>query len=417
MRLESRIVLALLALMMAAMPCRAFISTPDSTAVATGLDTLNSTIPLPYNAELLNSIKKQKSKAIPHDLVQNANTIENIIKEMDMPAELKFLPVCLKTGDKTRCGDWELTPLVAIRYGLAVTDRHDERFATEASTRAAMAYLSDLNKLYDDWWKTIMAFAYSPAMVNRLPEVSTPWDYEDNIDKAHIVRNFITYVYLYNNVELTPKEDDFLEVEFSEPISFNALAEKLKIETSEIIELNPIFLGETVYPLGDYQLRLPANKAEYFYEVEDELYKAADSTSVKPVIEKPAVAQTPKTSSKPIKYKVKKGETLSKIAQKHGTTVENLKKLNGLKSDLIREGQLLIVKNVGGSSTTTPTAKVTTPTTPKTSSGEKVTHIIKKGETLGGIAQKYKVTVSDLKKWNNLKSDKIIEGGKLVIYK
>ena len=108
---------------------------------------------------------------------------------------------------------------------------------------------------------------------------------------------------------------------------------------------------------------------------------------------------------------------MSKIAQKHGTTVENLKKLNGLKSDLIREGQLLIVKNVGGSSTTTPTAKVTTPTTPKTSSGEKVTHIIKKGETLGGIAQKYKVTVSDLKKWNNLKSDKIIEGGKLVIYK
>jgi len=407
----------LLALVTVAMPCRAFTSAPDSATIVNGLLSINPTIPMPYNGELLGSIKKQRGKAIPHDLLQNANVIENIITEQGMPKELKFLPVCLKTGDRSRCGDWELTPLVAIRYGLAVTDRHDERFATEASTRAAMAYLSDLYRLYGDWWKSIMAFAYSPAMVNRLPEAASPWEYENNIDKAHIVRNFITYAYLYNSEELTPKEEDFLEVVFSEPISINALAEKLKIETSEIIELNPIFLGETVYPLGDYQLRLPANKAEYFYEVEDELYKAADSTSVKPVIEKPAVAQTPKTSSKPIKYKVKKGETLSKIAQKHGTTVENLKKLNGLKSDLIREGQMLIVKNVGGGTTTTTPAKVTTPTAPKASSGDKVTHVIKKGETLGGIAQKYKVTVSDLKKWNNLKSDKILEGGKLVIHK
>ena len=404
--------MVLLALMMVATPCRAFTSTPDSTTVVSGLVSINSVIPLPYNDELLNSIKKYQSKAIPHDLVQNANIMENIIKEQGMPTELKFLPVCLKTGDKTRCGDWELTPLVAIRYGLAVTDKHDERFATEASTRAALAYLNDLYSRYGDWWKSIMAFAYSPAMVNKLPEVKSPWEYEYNIDKAHIVRNFITYTYLYNDVELTPKEDDFLEVEFDEPVSFNALAEKLKIETSEIIELNPIFLGETVYPLGDYQLRLPADKAEYFYEIEDELYKTTDTTSIKAHVEKPAVVQANKNTSKPLKYKVKKGETLIKIAQKHGTSVENLKRLNNLKSDMIREGQMLIVKNVGGGSSTTTPAKAVA-----SSGNEKIIHVIKRGETLGGIAQKYKVTVSDLKKWNNLKNDRIFEGGKLVIYK
>lgn len=414
MRLRHTIILAVTLLLAAAAPCRAFASLPDSTDIVNRLASIGSPIPLPYHDDLVNSIARHKGKPVPHDLMQNANTFESIITEHGMPAELKFLPVCLKTGDRSRCGDWDLTPLVAIRYGLTVSARHDERFATEASTHAALNYLADLYSRYNDWWKSIMAFAYGPTTVNKFcekNEISSPWDYENSIDKAHIVRNFITYIYLYHDTELTPKEEDFLEVEFNEPISFNALAEKLKIETSEIVELNPIFLGETIYPLGDYQLRLPANKAELFYDVEEDLYKTTDSIATDTVVSKPAVAQTqtPKTSTKPIKYKVKKGDTLTKIAQKHGTTVENLKRLNNLSGDMIREGQLLTVKNVGGDSTP---AKVT-----PSVSQEKTIHVIKKGETLSSIAQKYKVSVSDLKKWNNLKSDKILEGGKLIIKK
>ena len=119
--------------------------------------------------------------------------------------------------------------------------------------------------------------------------------------------------------------------------------------------------------------------------------------------------------SKPLKYKVKKGDSLGKIAKKYGTTVGKLKKLNNLKSDVIREGQVLIIRTSGGESTTTNT----TNTKNTTSEGQQkeTTHIIKSGETLGGIAKQYDVTVSDLKRWNNLKSDKIVAGKKLIIYK
>lgn len=402
-------------------PYRALSSVPDSAVIANHLSAIQATIPLPYNPELINSINKQQRKAVPHDLLQNANTIANIIEELGMPSELKFLPVCLNTGDNSRCGDWSLTPIVAIKYGLEVTNRHDERFATEASTRAAMAYLTDLYKQYGDWWKSIMAFAYSPAMVNKLcnkVKIDNPWDFESNIDNVHIVRNFITLFYLYNDKELTPKEEDYLEVEFKDPLNLNVLADKLKIDNSEIIELNPIFLGNVAYPLGDYQLRLPANKAEYFYEIYEELYKATDTTVQKanePVAVKPATTNNKSgnvSSSKPIKYKVKKGDTLGKIAQKHGTTVEKIKKLNNLKSDFIREGQLLTVKNAGESSKQSNTV---TPVTQEKKG--KTTHTIKRGETLSAIARQYQVKVSDIKKWNNMKSDMIKEGEKLVIYK
>ena len=116
------------------------------------------------------------------------------------------------------------------------------------------------------------------------------------------------------------------------------------------------------------------------------------------------------SASSTVKYKVKKGDTLSKIAKKYGTTVEKIKKLNHLKSDMIHEGQVLIVKSSGG----------TTNTTKVTSSGghsKTIYHTIKKGETLGSIANHYKVKVSDIKKWNKLTSDKIIAGKKLIIYK
>ena len=159
MKLKYAITTVVMAILAVATPCQAKSSVPDSAVIANHLSATQTTIPLPYNPELINSINKQQRKAVPHDLLQNANTIANIIEELGMPSELKFLPACLNTGDNTRCGDWSLTPIVAIKYGLEVTNRHDERFATEASTRAAMAYLTDLYKHYGDWWKSIMAFA------------------------------------------------------------------------------------------------------------------------------------------------------------------------------------------------------------------------------------------------------------------
>ncbi|WP_347321040.1 LysM peptidoglycan-binding domain-containing protein [Rossellomorea sp. RS05] len=96
-------------------------------------------------------------------------------------------------------------------------------------------------------------------------------------------------------------------------------------------------------------------------------------------------------------YKVKSGDTLSGIAVKYNTSVSSLKSMNKLKTDIIYVNQVLEVSK----STTT--------------SSSTTTYTVKSGDYLSKIGQKYNVYVADLKKWNNLKSDLIYPGQKLIV--
>lgn len=148
-------------------------------------------------------------------------------------------------------------------------------------------------------------------------------------------------------------------------------------------------------------------------------------------------------------HKIKKGETLSTIAKKHHVTVNQLKKWNHLRSDMIHEGsRLKIMKaqkvvppapapkatdqpvTVPKDTTKTPVVQTSTvqqntlPTVPKAETPpvqapqpKLIYHKIKQGETLSSIARKYHVSVNQLKKWNHLKSDFIRADAKLKIYK
>ncbi|MCJ1764387.1 LysM peptidoglycan-binding domain-containing protein [Mammaliicoccus sciuri] len=89
-------------------------------------------------------------------------------------------------------------------------------------------------------------------------------------------------------------------------------------------------------------------------------------------------------------HTVKSGDTLGSISQQYGTSVSAIKAENGLKSNLIFPNQVIKVNENSSESTTEYTVVA--------------------GDTLGKIAAKYDVTVSQLKAWNNLSSDLIIVG-------
>ena len=114
---------------------------------------------------------------------------------------------------------------------------------------------------------------------------------------------------------------------------------------------------------------------------------------------KPDPKPTPPTESTTESYVVKRGDTLSQIALNYKTTVKALKEMNNLKSDLILVGQKL---QVGVVQQATPKPEVKPDSKPTTQ-----TYIVKSGDTLSHIAQNYKMTVSELKRINNLKSDLI----------
>ncbi|MCK1994478.1 LysM peptidoglycan-binding domain-containing protein [Peribacillus muralis] len=107
-------------------------------------------------------------------------------------------------------------------------------------------------------------------------------------------------------------------------------------------------------------------------------------------------------------YTVKSGDTLSKIAQKHNTTVHDLKQLNHLKTDFLRINQKILTSN---SDKTSNDSSVSLKKTKNT------TYTIVSGDTLTRIANKHNLTLAELMKMNNLKSDRIYAGAKLIVSK
>src|SRR5690606_26961867 len=101
-------------------------------------------------------------------------------------------------------------------------------------------------------------------------------------------------------------------------------------------------------------------------------------------------------------YVVRAGDSLSKIAARNGTTVAALRELNGLRSDVIQVGQTIQIPG-GSSSATGPAPSYdVAPLTPPGGGAEQVTFVVQRGDTLGEIARKFDVTVSELMAANNI---------------
>jgi cell wall-associated NlpC family hydrolase len=107
-------------------------------------------------------------------------------------------------------------------------------------------------------------------------------------------------------------------------------------------------------------------------------------------------------------YVVRKGDSLYTIARRHGLSVEELKRLNGLKGTALKPGQTLALAR-GGSGKTEGSDKASSKSSPAR------VHIVKKGETLSSIARRAGLSVKDLKRLNGLKKDALKPGQSLVL--
>lgn len=114
------------------------------------------------------------------------------------------------------------------------------------------------------------------------------------------------------------------------------------------------------------------------------------------------------TSTNLYKYKVKRGDSLSEIADKFGVSVAEIKKWNGLKGNSIAAGKTL---KIFSSSSSSSYGDITTK-----NSSNLTYYKVNPGETIGQIAEKFKVKISDIQNWNNLSGNKIIAGSRLKIY-
>ena len=270
-----------------------------SDETAKELKSMEKDIPLPYHDALDKKMKQLADKSLPETFTRYQAFVDTALVQRGMPLELRYLPYALsglkadyQYGD--RCGYWALPSLVGMRYGLQIDENHDERLSVEASTLAALNYLNDLHNKYNDWWYSILAYANSPTSLSHalIHQGSEPelWDfYEQNLmPDTDVIPDFIACVYQGKQGKL----------------NFTAKAVE-PVETPNTKVVEPV---ET------------------------------------PTQQKKTSNLDPSTNSGTKNYKIKKGDTLWGIANKHHVTVDDLMKWNNLKNDKIREGQTLIIK-------------------------------------------------------------------------
>ncbi|EAE6296552.1 1,4-beta-N-acetylmuramoylhydrolase [Listeria monocytogenes] len=160
-------------------------------------------------------------------------------------------------------------------------------------------------------------------------------------------------------------------------------------------------------------------KSDFIYPGQ-KLKVSADSTTSNTNTSKPSTGTSTSnpntgtsTNANAKVYTVVKGDSLWRIANNNKVTIANLKAWNNLKSDFIYPGQKLKV-SAGSTTTNTNTSKPNTNNSTSTSTNAKV-YTVAKGDSLWRIANNNKVTIANLKAWNNLKSDFIYPGQKLKV--
>ncbi len=354
---------------------------------------------------------------------------EEILDSYNLPLELKYLAVVEsalnpKAGSRAGAkGLWQFMYRTGKVYGLKVTSFVDDRYDPYKSTIAACEHLQDLYCIYQDWSLALAAYNSGAGNVNkairRAGGIKSYWAILPFLPRETrgYVPAFIAVNYVMNFAaehNLYPVHPGILSngidtVHVTDILSLDQVAEKLNIPYEDIKFLNPSFkLG--IIPANsenNYVLRLPREFAGEFVSCEKEIY---NYKTKKGIDREKLLAQIKKAKERSI-HVVRSGETLGHIARKYHTSVSNLKKWNNLRGTTIYSRQKLIVyanpENNYLSSKSNSNIK---------RSGEKSYHIVKSGESLGRIANKYKCTVTDLKNWNNLKKSTIYPKQKLIVY-
>ena len=307
-------------------------------------------------------------------------------------------------------------------YKLNVTTLVDDRFDPLKSTEAACQHLKDLYDMFGDWFLALAAYNSGAGNVKKairraggIKNYWAIWPYLPRETRGYVpafiaVNYVMNYPAEHNICPLDPGiiKDGIDTVMVHDVLHFDQLNEMLGIPMADIKFFNPQYKAGIIPATAKKPcvLQIPEQYVASYIDNEKELY----AFKTKSGIDKEKLQEQMKNISDRSVHVVKKGENLSIIAKKYHISVKQLKTWNNLKSDNLRIGQKLIVYSSGA-----PMAQAGNAKPVERSTTQKI-HVVKSGETLGKIAQKYKCSVTDLKNWNNLKSTTIQVGQKLKVY-
>ena len=340
------------------------------------------------NQSAVNRISKSGQRYLFHTLSR--------AQELDLPVELALLPFVESEFDPYAksvdgaTGIWQFMPATGKEWGLKSNWWYDGKKDVLASTEAAFKFLSYLHQKFDeDWLLAMAAYNTGPTRVNRAIRKNKMqdkgirfWDLDLPKETTAYVPKLLVLCELINN----PKSFEvnlpsianrpyFQRVKIPGQLDLMQAADLAGLKPETIYELNPGFNQWATDPSGPHYLLLPIGVSDRFV------------TQLESLDENDLVRWD--------RYKIRKGDSLSRIASRYKIEVAVLKEINGMDDDLIIAGKEIMVPR--GSAWAD-----------KQSPREQL-YIVLKGDTLWNISRKFKVSIEDLVLWNELNLEKPLQ--------
>lgn len=339
-------------------------------------------------------------------------------RKRGMPAEIALLPMIESNYNPfvySRVGAvglWQLMPGTASGLGIRINWWYDGRRDLVASTNAALNYLQYLHDYFHSWLLAIAAYNSGEGTVvnairyNRRHHRPTdfwslplPQETRNYVPKLLALAHVLKYHNSYG-IRLIPVENEpyLTSVKVKKQMNVRSLAKLAKTSPKTIRKLNAGFRRWTTAPDHSYNILVPLDKATTF------------KTNL-------ALVESQSKNSKWIHHRVQSGETLSALADRYNTTINALRHINKLSTNVLQIGENLLIP-----------AAVAEPLPPHHVHSRKISedsipgpkrcvHIVKRGDTISEIADRYHVTAKQIYYWNNFNTHTNLQvGQKLIIW-
>jgi len=384
-------------------------------------------IPMEVNARVLSIVEMfqtQKREWFQEALDRGALYIplfERVLEEEGLPQDLVYLSM-IESAFKPRAvsragarGLWQFITGTGKLYGLRQDYWVDDRFDPEKATRAAARHLKDLYDEFGDWYLAMAAYNAGPRRIERAVQRTGNRDFWTLAQKRYLPRETRSYVPLILAATLIGKSPEaygftrpagaaleYDVFELDSPIDLETAAKSAGTTVDEMKLLNPE-LRHWVTPLDrkSYPLKIPRGS------------RAAFDVALAAIPEGDRVRFGA--------HVVERGDTLSKIARRYGTTIEALASANNMRSrTMIHPGQVLTVPVPPGALGSTSSSRARAFREASRDSipeGDQEIYVVARGDTLGAIADSFRMSLSELRALNDLPSgsSRIHPGQRLVV--